>query len=191
MSDTTLLEGARRMNEDALVEIFELYAPVLYKYAFRLCRDALVADHIVGDVFTKFLEHLSAGAGPSTNLRSYLYEMAYHLVVDEMRYSQRSAPIEAVSFRHRDVYSTDASVETRVLFQAALRTIKTVLTADQRHVVILRFLNGLSLKETAAILGKEVGNVKVIQSRAIAALRVTLDYQTIETSAISLARGDD
>lgn len=179
------------MNREALVEIFDLYAPAPYKYAFRLCRDALVADHIVGDVFAKLLEHLSAGTGPTTNLRSYLYEMAFHRVVDEMHYSQRSVPIEALYFRHQDAYSTDTSVETRVLFEAALRAIKNDLTADQRHVVILRFLNGLSLKQTAAILGKEVGNIKVIQNRAIAVLRTTLDYQRVKTSAISLALGED
>jgi RNA polymerase sigma factor (sigma-70 family) len=127
------------MNKDALVEIFDLYAPVLYKYVFRLCRDALRADHIVGDVFTKLLGHLSAGTGPSTNLRSYLYEMAHHVVVDEMRYSQRSAPMEALYFRLQDAYSTDTSVETRVLFEAVWRAIKKDLTADQRHVVICVF----------------------------------------------------
>jgi DNA-directed RNA polymerase specialized sigma24 family protein len=55
----------------------------------------------------------------------------------------------------------------------------------------LRFLNGLSLKETAAILGKEVGNIKAIPNRAIAALRTILDYQTVKTRAISLAFGED
>lgn len=176
ISDTILLDGARRMNRDALVEIFELYASVLYKYAWRLCRDAVVADHIVGDVFTKLLEHLSAGTGPSTNLRSYLYEIAYHLVVDETRYSQRSAPIEVVDFIQHDADSTDLSLEDRMLFETVRRAIQNDLTNNQRHVIILRFLEGFSLKETAAILGKEVGSIKMIQNRAITVLRTTLAY---------------
>jgi DNA-directed RNA polymerase specialized sigma24 family protein len=84
-ADRTLLDAARRMDGDALVEIFDLYAPALYKYVLRVCPDTLMADHIVGDVFAKLLEHLSAGKGPSTNLRSYLYEIAYHLVLDESK----------------------------------------------------------------------------------------------------------
>lgn len=162
------------MDRAALVEIFDLYAPALYKYAFWLCSDALVADQIVGDVFAKFLEHLSAGTDPTPNLRSYLYKMAYHMVVDEMPHSQRSAPIEAVDAGYQDAYSTDVSVETSLLFRVILRAIQNKLTADQRHVVILRFLNGFSLEETAAILGKEVGHVTVIQNRAITALRTVL-----------------
>src|SRR5215207_10517741 len=94
--DTTLLDAARKMDRDALVEIFDRYAPALYRYALRLCNDAVMADQIVGDVFAKLVENLSAGKGPRTNLRSYLYEMTHHLILDKAESSQRSAPIEVV-----------------------------------------------------------------------------------------------
>lgn len=162
------------MDRQALVEIFDLYSPALYNYAFRLCNDAMMADSIVGDVFAKLLDQLAAGRGPSTNLRSYLYEMAYHLVVDESRYSQRGAPLEAADELHHDGYSAYASLENRILFEAILRAIQNDLTQDQRHVIILRFLEGFSLQETATIIGKQVSNVKVIQNRAIASLRKAL-----------------
>lgn len=183
-TDVTLLDAARQMNADALAEIFDSYAPALYKYVLRLCSDPVMADHIVGDVFTKLLGNLSAGKGPSSNLRSYLYEMAYHLVIDAARYSHRSAPIEMADFIQYDAHSTSASFENRVLFETVRQAIQNDLTDDQRHVIILRFLEGFSLKETAVILGKEVGNVKVIQSRAIGVLRKALDFQVVETRAI-------
>jgi RNA polymerase sigma-70 factor (ECF subfamily) len=163
------------MDREALVKIFDLYSSALYNYAFRLCEDPLIADYIVGDVFAKLLEQLSAGKGPNTNLRSYLYEMAYHLVVDEARYSHRGAPLEAVDLMSSDWYSTNTSVENQLFFETILRAIKENLTEDQRHVIILRFLEGFNLQETAEIIGKEVSNVKVIQNRAITALRKALD----------------
>jgi RNA polymerase sigma-70 factor, ECF subfamily len=169
--DTTLLDAARKMDRDALVEIFDRYAPALYKYALRLCNDAVMADQIVGDVFAKLVDNLSAGKGPRTNLRSYLYEMTHHLILDKAEYSHRSAPIEVVDFKHHDGYSTSGSVEDRILFESLRWAIQNDLTDDQRHVVILRFLEDFSLKETAAILGKNVGNVKVIQYRALGILR--------------------
>lgn len=174
----TLLEGAREMKKDALVKIFDTYSHPIYNYAFRLCNDPVVADYIVGDVFAKLLEQLSAGKGPNKNLRSYLYEMAYHLVVDEARYSNRGAPLEeAEVFLRPESQSTPANVENRLLYEAILRVIRNDLTEDQRHVVVLRFLEGFSLQETASIIGKHVGNVKVIQNRAIAALRKALENQ--------------
>ena len=172
--ESTLLDAARQMDRDALVKIFDTYSPAIYNYAFRLCNDSLLADNIVGDVFAKLLEHLLAGRGPSTNLRSYLYEIAYHLVVDEARYTNRSAPVEEVDSIPQTGSSTNISVEDRVLFKLILQAIRNNLTEDQRHVIVLRFLEGFSVKETAVIVGKEISNVKVIQNRAIAALRKAL-----------------
>ena len=60
---------------------------------------------------------------------------------------------------------------------AVIAAIKKDLTEDQRHVIILRFLEGFSLRETADIMGKEVYNVKVIQNRGVAKLRKALEYK--------------
>jgi RNA polymerase sigma-70 factor (ECF subfamily) len=179
-SDVTLLEAARQMDRSALVKIFDLYSTALYNYALRLCNDALIADYIVGDVFAKLLEQLSAGKGPSSNLRSYLYEMTYHLVVDEARYSNRGVSFEVVEYIQQDGYSNVISLENRILYDAILKAVQNDLTEDQRHVIILRFLEGFSLQETATIIGKAVSNVKVIQNRAISALRKSLDHQVVK-----------
>lgn len=69
------------------------------------------------------------------------------------------------------------SYEKRVTVERVMTAIRKHLTRDQRHVVILRFIEGFSLRETADIIGKEVGNVKVIQSRAVAMLRKALDLE--------------
>jgi RNA polymerase sigma-70 factor, ECF subfamily len=178
-SDTSLLDAAKQMDREALVKIFDIYSPAIYNYAFRLCSDAQEADYIVGDVFAKLLEHLSAGRGPSTNLRSYLYEMAYHMVVDEARYSHRTTKIDTVDLMPHDEYSANISVEDRILFKSIMRAIRTHLTVDQRHVIILRFLEGFSVHETAVIIGKAESNIKVIQNRAIAALRKALGNEAV------------
>jgi len=169
-----LLEAVRSMDKQALVEIFDLYSSALYNYALRLCNDPLKADHIVGDVFAKLLDQCSTGNGPTTNLRSYLYETTYHLIIDEARYNHREAPLEIVDFLRNDGYSVLVNLENRMLFDAVIVAIKHKLTEDQRHVIVLRFLEGFSLRETADIMGKEVYNVKVIQNRGVAKLRKAL-----------------
>lgn len=176
-TEVPLLEAARSMNREALIEIFDLYSSPLYNYALRLCNDPLRADHIVGDVFAKLLDQWSSGSGPSTNLRAYLYETTYHLIVDESRSSRREAPLELVDFFRHDGYSTLVNLENRMLFETVIAAIRKELTEDQRHVIILRFLEGFSLRETADIMGKEVYNVKVIQNRGVAKLRKALGYK--------------
>lgn len=179
-TDLSLLDAARRMDQKALVAIFDRFATELYNYALRMCGDSLKADNAVGDVFSKFLEQLAAGKGPQTNLRSYLYKMTYHLIVDGSRLSQREGPFELAGPEQNNGNgrnSTVSSLENKILLDAAILAIKKHLTANQRHVIFLRFVEEFSLFETAQIVGKEVSSVKAIQYRAIAKLRKVLDHQ--------------
>ena len=168
-----LLKAAQKLDEEALTAIFDQFAPAIYKYTLRLCHDQIVADNIVGDVFAQLLEQFGAGKGPRTNLRSYLYQTAYHLVVDRSRDNQHNAPLEvaANSYASGQFAPTQSQIEERVMMEALISAMNTELTEDQRHVIILRFLEDFSLKETAEIIGKEVNNIKVIQNRGITKLR--------------------
>ena len=168
-----LLKAAQKLDEAALTTIFDQFAPAIYKYTMRLCHDSIVADNIVGDVFAQLLEQFGQGKGLRTNLRSYLYQTAYHLVVDRSRDNQHNAPLEvaANAYEGGQFAPTQSQIEERVMMEALITTMQTELTEDQRHVIILRFLEDFSLKETAEIIGKEVNNIKVIQNRGIAKLR--------------------
>ena len=175
MANTSaLLKAARRLDQAALEKIFDLYARAIYNYALRLSQDPVQADQIVGDVFSRFLDQVAAGKGPRKNLRSYLYQIAYHLFIDQARHSQRVAPIEIVEFIATDKDTVQTEIENRALLDTVMSAINNNLTEEQRHVVILRFLEGLSLKETAKIVDKNTASVKVLQSRGIAKLRQVL-----------------
>ena len=175
--EATLLEAAKELDQVALSKIFDLYATAIYNYVLRLCRDPEQADQIVGDVFSKLLDKLAEGKGPRTNLRSYLYQIAYHLFIDQTRYIQHITPIEIVDYLRGDTNSMQEEIENRALLDTVLLAINNNLTTDQRHVIILRFLEGLDLKETAKVVGKSVNNVKVLQSRGIEKLRKVLGLQ--------------
>ena len=173
-NEASLLKAARKLDQVALSKIFDLYASAIYNYALRLCRDPELADRIVGDVFAKLLDKLADGKGPRTNLRSYLYQIAYHLFIDQTRYNQHVTPIEIVEYIRGNESSLHDEFENRALLDTVLLAINNNLTTDQRHVIILRFLEGLDLKETAKVTGKSVTNVKVLQSRGIDKLRKVL-----------------
>jgi RNA polymerase sigma-70 factor, ECF subfamily len=184
-ADAQLLDRARMLDKAALGKIFDLYSSPLYCYALRLCGDPALADHVVADVFAKLLDQFSSGKGPSANLRSYLYEIAYHRIIDEQRSSRRRVPLETVEWIRQDRNAAYTSLEDLLLFKQILHAMRHALSNDQRHVVILRFLEGFSLRETATITGKNVQNVKVIQSRAIVALRKALGNNRLKRAAPS------
>lgn len=176
--ETVLLKAARELDQVALAQIFDIYAQPIYSYLLRLCQDPEQADQIVGDVFSKLLEKLAEGKGPRTNLRSYLYQIAYHLFIDQTRYNQKIAPIEIVEYLQGDTDSVHEEIENRALLDTVLLAIDNNLTEDQRHVIILRFLEGMDIKETAKIVNKSVNNVKVLQSRGIEKIRKVLGIQS-------------
>lgn len=181
-TDLPLLDAARRMDKEALVKIFDLYSSPLYNYALRLSGDPLLADHIVGDVFAKLLDQLASGHGPRTNLRSYLYETTYHIIVDEARASHRRVPLDVIPSLRSEGRAGLPGTDDPILMELIVHAIQHELTDNQRHVIILRFLEEFSLRETAAILGKETGHVKVIQSRALAKLRKVFESREVRTA---------
>jgi len=189
-TDVELLNAARMMDQDALVKIFEHFSSALYKYALNLCNDPVTADHVVGDVFAKLLVQFASGEGPKDNLRSYLYQATYHRIIDETRASQRRAPLEVVDWIRQDGPASYIALEDQILFKQVLRAIQNELTDDQRHVIVLRFLEGFSLRDTATVIGKKEEHVKVIQSRGIAKLRKALEQKETGVEA-TLPKTDD
>ena len=130
MTDTiSLLKAAQKLDEQALTAIFDQYAPAIYKYTLRLCHDPILADNIVGDVFAQLLEQFAAGKGPRTNLRSYLYQTAYHLVVDRSRDSKHTAPLEVAvdTYEKGQITPTQTQIEERVLQRILQRADRKVM----------------------------------------------------------------
>jgi RNA polymerase sigma-70 factor (ECF subfamily) len=172
--ERSLLEAARGMNKEAIMSIFDRYSRPLYNYALSLGNDPVTADQIVGDAFAKFLDQLAARKGPDSNLRSYLFQITYHLMIDQIRASHHEAPLEDATFLQSAEQTLHAGLENRMLLRSLLRAICNDLTKDQRHVMVLRFFEGFSISETADIIGKTVDNIKIIQNRGIAKLRKVL-----------------
>ena len=166
----TFIKANSSLDDEALEDIFDEYAPALYKYLLRLGLGSQEADQTVGDVFVRLLEKVSVGKGPQTNIRSYLFQIAYHLVVDQARDRQRAAPLESADTAEGEVQSIPAQAEETILLEA-LSVAMDQLSIDQRNVIVLRFQEGFSLKETAEIVDKNVNAVKALQNRGINRLR--------------------
>ncbi len=108
-------------------------------------------------------------------MRAWLLGTANHLVQDYYRrlYRRRVENLDdhdQVPSSHSPEKEADQAF-TRREIREALRK----LTPDQQHVIALRFSQELTLEETAQVMGKSVNAVKVLQYRAIAALRRQMD----------------
>lgn len=169
-----ILAAANSLDQDALAAIFDEYAPAIYKYLLRLGVNSQEADQIVGDVFARLLDKLVEGKGPRTNLRSYLFQVAYHLVVDHARERQRIVPLEVADTVKEEIKPVQSMAEENMLLEKLSIVMERELTEEQRNVIVLRFQEDFSLKEIADIIGKNVNAVKALQNRGINKLRQTM-----------------
>lgn len=165
---------AATLDRDALAAIFDKYAPALYKYLLRLNVGSQGADQIVGDVFARLLDKFVEGKGPGKNIRSYLFQIAYHLVVDDARERKHTVPLGFADSGKEEFESVQSRVEEKILFEKLSKVMNRELTEEQKNVIVLRFQEDFSLKETAEIVGKNVNAVKALQNRAIGRLRQVL-----------------
>ncbi|HSB66225.1 MAG TPA: sigma-70 family RNA polymerase sigma factor [Anaerolineales bacterium] len=171
--EPALLRAARKLNQDALITIFDRYASAIYKYVLRFCHDPVESDRLVGEVFTELLGKFSGGQGPQKNLRLFLYQIAYPLVKSRINPTEHCSQSEVIIGLPTGA-SVHTPLEDPVFIEALLAALQGDLSEDQRHVIILRFLEDFSLHETAAILGKDPEDVRLIEKRGITELRKCL-----------------
>lgn len=170
LDDKTLLSGARRYEEEMLAEIYDRYSPNLYRYAVRQLGEPGLAEECVADTFSRFLGALRGGGGPRRHLKPYLYRMAHNWIVDFRRGSsiteiELDPEIPDLEDAHPGKIMQDQQ-DAELINKALLQ-----LTPDQRQVILLKYGEGLSNNEIAAVLDKKVGAVKALQHRGLAALR--------------------
>ena len=169
-SEKTLLELARKYDEQALAEVYDTYSPGIYRYATRLLGDQDLAEECVAETFSRFLIAVKRGKGPRNYLQAYLYRVAHNWITDQ--YRRGPAPtVELEPELH-----TNPGLEPEQAFkvnaeQEEIRAALQKLTPDQRQVIVLKYMQGWRNREIAKSMQKPVGAIKALQHRAIVALR--------------------
>ena len=162
------LNDLRELDPRVLAIVYDRYSPMIYQYAARQLGDPDLAEECVAETFSRLLKALSSGHGPREFLKAYLFKVAHNWITDTYR-RQPSPPDEL-----DEELAAEGSVEAGVEAEAECKRVRRALrqlTPDQRQVIMLRFIEGWDLEETAAALRKPLGAIKALQHRAVAALR--------------------
>lgn len=171
--DEPALDGLRASDSQVIGTIYDKYFPEVFRYVRYRLNDSHAAEDIASEVFVRFLEAVEGGRGPRSNLRSWLLSTAAHIVTDHMRRAYRR-PTEDLPDDLMDHAPAPTDEFDRREQNRRFQTAYAKLTAEQQHVLALRFGQGFSLEETASVLQKNVNAVKALQFRALAALQRTL-----------------
>jgi len=161
----------RAQDRDAAFRAFAgpLAAP-LQRSAYALCGDWHLAEDLVQETLAKTYLHwhrVQNADNPDAYVRRILLNEA------RARWRRHDAPV----LRHTDAVSDEPAprgTEDEVVRRAELLQALLRLPLRQRATVVLRYLDGLTERETAAVLGCSEGTVKSQAARALAALRKCL-----------------
>ncbi|MFQ5947696.1 MAG: RNA polymerase sigma factor [Acidimicrobiia bacterium] len=128
-------------------------------------------EDLLGEVFAQVARNIAAFEGDEQGFRSWVFTIARHRLIDERRYHSRR-PVEPLDdlTTHRE----PGEVEEEVLGSLAVEGIRTLilkLTSNQRDVLLLRLIGGLSVEEVARAVGKRPGAVRTLQHRGLVTLR--------------------
>jgi RNA polymerase sigma-70 factor, ECF subfamily len=148
--------------------LLEAQLPRLRRYARALTRDPSRADDLIQDTLVRALakQHLYQDG---TNLRAWLFTIMHNQHVNDVRrnvWEGNSLDVDTVAAHLVAVTDPTASRQLRELDEAIGK-----LAIEQRQVILLIGLEGMSYEETAAILNVPVGTVRSRLSRGREALR--------------------
>ena len=171
LNEDDLLVAAQQNNPDALMAIYDRYQAMIYAYAYRMVLNADAAEDCTAATFERLLAALQKGAGPKQHLKAYLFRIAHNWMVDWVRRESRQISTDFTDQAWpADDPSPDEAAAKRMNTARMMKHLQQ-LTPQQREVLILRFMDGFSLHETAKLLHKPVGAIKSLQKRALTRLR--------------------
>ena len=146
-------------------------------------RVASPIQDVVGETFLRAVRGVESFEGDERGFRAWLFTLARNRIVDEHRKLVRRRT-EPLPFEVLADIGPHADAETeamRALAEDRVRSVLDHLTPDQRDVLLLRILGGLTIEEVATVVRKKPGAVKALQARGIAAIR-----DRIELGAVTL-----
>jgi len=164
-----LVDLARDGDSEAFGQLYDHYSPAVYRFVYyRLNGHRAQAEDLTSEAFVRALRSMSSFHWQGKDFGAWLTTIARNLVLDH--YKSGRNRLELVTEDVGDHTGTVAGPEDEVLTRLtnqALREALTTLPADQQECLVLRFLNGYSIAETAMSLGRSEGAVKQLQLRAV------------------------
>jgi RNA polymerase sigma factor (sigma-70 family) len=166
----TLLAAAQRGDGPAFEQLYRALAPAVAGY-LRL-QGASDSDGLTNDVFIGVFTALASFRGDEEQFRSWLFTIAHRRLTDDRRrQGRRPAVADGVAVEDAAPAGDVEDKALRHIGTERVRILAEGLAPDQRDVILLRMVGGLSVEQVAEALGKPQTAVKALQRRAVAALR--------------------
>jgi RNA polymerase sigma-70 factor (ECF subfamily) len=165
-----LVERAIGRDQGAFAELYDRHVVRVYRHIYYLVSDAREAEDLTAQTFLKAWEAIDRYKERGAPFVAWLLRISHNLTISYLRSKRDHSELDegfVDSKRHGNPEeSLEQSTDERSVREAVLR-----LRDEQRQVIMLRFVEELDYREVAAMIGKSVPAVRVIQHRALGNLR--------------------
>lgn len=170
-----IVERVQAGDAEAFGELYDRYADQVFRYLFFRLGSREVAEDLTSDTFLRALRRIGSLQWQGRDVSAWLTTIARNLVADHYKSSRYKLEISTADMldadrpdRHPENHPEEQTLSL-LASEQVLRAVRR-LGAEQQECIVLRFLQGLSVAETAEVLGKSTNAVKALQYRAVRSL---------------------
>ena len=164
-----LVELARGGDADAFGMLFDHYHGSVYRFLCHRTRSQVLAEDLTSETFFRALRSMGSFRWQGKDFGAWLMTIARNLATDHFKAGRTRLELTTEDMALHDDRTTEgpedavlAALTNEVLLEAL-----TELPAEQRDCLVMRFLQGMSIAETAEVLGRTEGAVKQLQLRGV------------------------
>ena len=168
-----LVERARRGDQEAWAALYTSVYARLVSFAHRRLGNAELARDAVSETMARAVTKIDSYVGTDEGFAPWLFGICRHVVVDLQRQTYRPLPPGLLRSDVDDPGPAEVVLDSEE--QAQVRAAFARLDPEERELLELRVVGGMSSAEVAAALGKQPGTVRMAQMRALARLRTFLE----------------
>lgn len=172
--EATIVARAREGEAQAFGVLYDHYQPQIYRFIFLKVSRREEAEDLTHQVFLSAWKNVRGYENLGHPFSSWLYQIARNQVIDHYRVRKPEVDLEAIEAQQLATHENhEATLDGRLEIEKVRHAMKE-LSQEYQDVIIMRFVEELSVRETAEALGKSEGSVKVMQHRAIKELKKIL-----------------
>lgn len=170
----SLIQRASQGDAEAFGKLYDAHLDTIYRYVRYKVGSQAEAEDLTGQIFLKAWEAMPRYQWREIPFSHWLMRLARNAVIDYYRTTRSHGELEEqITAQDPDPQGEYLRRERIERLEVAIRQ----LPEDQRTVIVLRFVEGMEYPQVAAIMGKSLGALRVIQHRALAALRRILERE--------------
>jgi RNA polymerase sigma-70 factor (ECF subfamily) len=177
-TDEKLIARAQRGDTAAFGDLYERYLTTIFRYVFYRVGERTEAEDLTETVFLKAWEALGRYRVREVPFRAWLYRIAHNTLIDCYRTTKETVPLDEQCELPDPADQPDELFDLQESRAAVTQALQN-LPPDYQHVLTLRFISGLSHAETSQVLGRSEKAVRVLQHRALNALRKILTIREV------------